>query len=168
MFLSKILHKRLCLSTDVDVDEELLKSLNSSRFSESKDDIHFWKYFPFYKRFEVSQEMLYLYMDREAGQKYMGYLHVLFANFIVYRDKTLKNKLKSSMNSDIVFFHFIVIIGCYFLTSVIDGLNALFLAIGIYGLMEFFIYDINIKRLRIIKSFIEDKYRERFNKNIEI
>ena len=98
----------------------------------------------------------------------MGYIHVLVANFIVYRDKTLKNKLKSSMNSDIVFFHFIVIIGCYFLTSVIDGLNALFLAIGIYGLMEFFIYDINIKRLRIIKSFIEDKYRERFNKNIEI
>ena len=60
MFLSKILHKRLCLSTDVDVDEELLKSLNSSRFSESKEDIHFWKYFPYYTRFEVSQEMLYL------------------------------------------------------------------------------------------------------------
>jgi hypothetical protein len=167
MFLSEILHKRLSLSTDVDLDEILLKALNSSRFSESKDDIHFWKYFPFYKRLEVSQEMLYLSMDREAARNYLGYFHVLFADFIVYRDKTLKNKLKLSMNSDIIFFHFIVIIGCYFLTSYITGLNALFLAIGIYGLMEFFIYDINIKRMRIIKCFIEDKYRERYN-NIEI
>lgn len=165
MTLYSYFHRQPILRSNVILDEELVKKLNNSRHD--KDNIGFWNYFPNYN-FKFSEGMIYFDLNRERSHNLIGYLNLLFSDFIIYEDKQQRIKLKLSIHYNLLGFRFAVLVVAtsvygtcnQFFFDFFDIKALLFFVLGSYGIIEFFFHNINSIRLSTIKHFINSKSYE--------
>lgn len=171
MTLYSYFHKRPILRYSVILDEKLVKKLNNSRYN--KEEIGFWNRFPNYN-FTFSQGMINFRLDREQSKYLIGYLNLLFSDFLVYEDKKQRIKLKLSPHHNLLGFCFcILFLVCQvyaicnqlFHFNFFDIKALLFFVLGAFGIIEFFFYNINSNRLNSIYYFIYEISKEMDNPN---
>jgi hypothetical protein len=171
MTLYSYFHKQPILRSSVLLDEKLVEKLNNSRHH--KENIGFWNYFPNYN-FEFFDGMIYFQLNRERSKNLIGYLNVLFSDFLIYKDKQQRIKLKLSFHHNFLGLGFAflylstalyVICNSLFQFHFFDIKALLFFVLGAYSLIEFFFHNINSIRLTTIKHFINSKSYEMHNPN---
>jgi hypothetical protein len=171
MTLYSFFYKQPILRSDVLLDEKLVKKMNDSRHH--KENIGFWNYFPNYN-FELFDGMIYFSLNRERSKNLIGYLNLLFSDFIIYEDKQHRIKLKLSVHHNILSLHFAFLFFSTTLYGIFNSLfqfhffdiNALlFFVLGAYCIIEFFFHNINSIRLSKINHFINSENYEMDNPN---
>ena len=174
MTLYSYFHKRPILRSTVLLDEKLVKKLNNSR--NNKDDIGFWNRFPNYN-FVFSKGRIYFDLDRERSKYLIGYLNLLFSDFLDYKDKQQRIKLKLSPHHNLLGFGFCVLFLVFQVYAISNQLfhfdffdikALLFFILGVFGIIEFFFYNINCARLNSIYYFITSKSHEMNNPNEDV
>lgn len=171
MTLYSYFHKQPILRSDVLLDEKLVKKMNNSRHH--IENIGFWNYFPNYN-FELGNGIIYFCLNRERSENLIGYLNVLFSDFIIYEDKQHRIKLKLSAHHDLIKLRFAFLFFSAPLYGICKSLfqfhffdiNALlFFVLGANCIIEFFFHNINSIRLIKIKNFINSESYEMDNPN---